>query len=57
MTPRFIFKTKKWVSILIIGFGALMLLQGVFPDEIQKGMDRIPTQSNPMEKQIPLPPE
>jgi threonine/homoserine/homoserine lactone efflux protein len=53
MTPRFIFKTKKWVSILIIGFGALMLLQGVFPHEIQKGMDRIPTQSNPMEKQIP----
>lgn len=57
MTPRFIFKTKKWVSILIIGFGALMLLQGVFPDEIQKGMDRIPTQSNPAEKQILLPPE
>ena len=53
MTPRFIFKTKKWVSILIIGFGTLMLLQGVFPDEIQKGMERIPSQSNPVEKQIP----
>jgi threonine/homoserine/homoserine lactone efflux protein len=37
MTPRFIFKTKKWVSILIIIFGAVMILQGVFP----KGKDKI----------------
>jgi len=37
MTPRFIFKTKKWVSILIIVFGAVMILQGVFP----KGKDKI----------------
>jgi threonine/homoserine/homoserine lactone efflux protein len=55
MTPRFIFKTKKWVSILIIGFGALMLLQGIFPSEIQKGMERIPSQDNPVEKPIPPP--
>lgn len=31
MTPRFIFKTKKWVSILIIVFGAAMIFQGLFP--------------------------
>lgn len=37
MTPRFIFKTKKWVSILIIVFGSVMILQGVFP----KGKDKI----------------
>ncbi|QHI37541.1 hypothetical protein IMCC3317_29200 [Kordia antarctica] len=37
MTPRFIFKTKKWVSILIILFGVVMILQGVFP----KGKDKI----------------
>ncbi|WP_046743449.1 LysE family translocator [Kordia zhangzhouensis] len=37
MTPRFIFKTKKWVSILIIIFGSIMILQGVFP----KGKDKI----------------
>lgn len=42
MTPRFIFKTKKWVSILIVGFGALLLLQGVFPDKVQKGLNKIP---------------
>lgn len=50
MTPRFIFKTKKWVSILITSFGVLMLLQGIFPDEIQKGIEKIPTKHNPLEK-------
>jgi threonine/homoserine/homoserine lactone efflux protein len=30
MTPRFIFKTKKWVSILIIGFGLFLAYQGFF---------------------------
>lgn len=42
LTPRFIIKTKKLVSILIIGFGILLLLQGVFPDNIQEGLDYIP---------------
>lgn len=46
MTPRFTYKTKKWVSILIIGFGALMLLQGIFSDHIQKGIENIPTNQN-----------
>ncbi|WP_430410984.1 LysE family translocator [Kordia sp.] len=36
MTPRFIFKTKKWVSILIIVFGSVMILQGAFPKELTK---------------------
>ena len=49
MTPRFIFKTKKWISILIIGFGVLLLVEGIFPDEVQKGLDRIPSVTNPME--------
>ncbi len=30
MTPRFIFKTKKWVSVLIIGFGLFLAYQGFF---------------------------
>ncbi len=42
LTPRFIIKTKKWVSILIIGFGVLLLLQGIFPDKLQEGMEHIP---------------
>lgn len=43
MTPRFTYKTKKWVSILIIGFGSLMLLQGIFSDQIQKEIEKLPT--------------
>ncbi len=46
MTPRFTYKTKKWVSILIIGFGVIMLLQGIFSDQIQKGIENIPTNQN-----------
>jgi threonine/homoserine/homoserine lactone efflux protein len=44
MTPRFIFKTKKWVSLLIIGFGVILLVQGIFPAQVQKGLDKIPKQ-------------
>ena len=43
LTPRFIIKTKKWVSILIIGFGVILLLQGIFPEGIQKSLDQIET--------------
>jgi len=42
LTPRFIIKTKKWVSILIIGFGVLLLFQGIFPEPFQEGIERIP---------------
>ena len=42
LTPRFIIKTKKWVSILIIAFGVLLLIQGVFPENIQDGIENIP---------------
>jgi threonine/homoserine/homoserine lactone efflux protein len=42
MTPRFIIRTKKWVSILITGFGVLLLIEGIFPSQVQKGLDRIP---------------
>jgi len=42
LTPRFIIKAKKTVSVLIIGFGVILLLQGIFPKEIQKGIDKIP---------------
>lgn len=49
LTPRFVFRTKKWVSIIIIGFGVLLLAEGIFPDEVQKGLDRIPKVKNPIE--------
>lgn len=50
MTPRFIFKTKKWVSILIIGFGVLLLVEGIFPSQVQKGLDKIPKSTLPMDR-------
>ena len=53
MTPRFIFKTKKWVSILILGFGVLLLFQGFFPKGMEAGLERIPGQKAPLEKPIP----
>lgn len=53
MTPRFIFKTKKWVSILILGFGILLLIQGIFPKGVEAGLERIPGQQHPVEKPIP----
>lgn len=50
LTPRVIYKTKKWVSILIIIFGAALLVQGVFPDKVKKGLDRIPATPNRTEQ-------
>ena len=53
MTPRFIFKTKKWVSILILGFGVFLLFQGIFPKGMEAGLEKIPGQQQPMERPIP----
>ena len=33
LTPRLIFKTKKIIALVILGFGVLLLVQGFFPDE------------------------
>ena len=33
LTPRLIFKTKKVIALVILGFGVLLLVQGFFPDE------------------------
>lgn len=53
MTPRFTIKTKKWVSILIIIFGVFMLVQGVFPKQVQKSLENIPDKKEFIEKPIP----
>lgn len=52
MTPRFIIKTKKWVSILIVGFGVLMLVEGIFPKQVQKGLDKIPKVKSSTEQMV-----
>jgi len=36
LTPRLIFKTKKIVALVILGFGLLLLVQGFFPKEKER---------------------
>ena len=33
LTPRRIFKTKKIIALVILGFGVLLLVQAFFPEE------------------------
>jgi threonine/homoserine/homoserine lactone efflux protein len=41
LTPRLIYKTKKLISLVILGFGVLLLVQGFFPEEKQKLKEKI----------------
>jgi hypothetical protein len=41
------------VSILILGFGVLLLIQGIFPKGVEAGLERIPGQQEQTEKPIP----
>ncbi|MEM1001971.1 MAG: LysE family transporter [Bacteroidota bacterium] len=41
LTPKRIFKTKKIVALAILGFGVLLLSQGLFPDVYEKGKEQI----------------
>ena len=52
LTPRLIFKTKKIVSIFILGFGILLLIQGFFPESYKKNKERI-EQISPIKDKFP----
>ena len=41
LTPKRIYKTKKIVALVILGFGVLLLSQGLFPDFYEKGKEQI----------------
>ncbi|MBT8269828.1 MAG: LysE family transporter [Bacteroidia bacterium] len=41
LTPRLIFKTKRVIALVILGFGVLLLVQGFFPEEKELIKDRI----------------
>ena len=41
LTPRRIFKTKKVVALVILGFGIILLSQGLFPELYEKGKEQI----------------
>lgn len=52
LTPRLIFKTKQAVSILIFIFGVLLLVQGIFPKNVEAGLKKIPMQNTSIENLI-----
>ena len=41
LTPRRIFKTKKIVALVILGFGIVLLTQGLFPELYEKSKEQI----------------
>ncbi|AUS05150.1 LysE family translocator [Pseudotamlana carrageenivorans] len=41
LTPRLIFKTKKVIAIVILAFGILLLLQGIFPKAYEKNKEKL----------------
>lgn len=41
LTPRLIFKTKKVISLVILGFGVILFIQGLFPEVYEKNIERI----------------
>ena len=52
LTPRLIFKTKKIIALVILGFGVLLLVQGFFPKEkelIKEKLEKI----NPIKEKLP----
>ena len=52
LTPRLIFKTKKIISLVILGFGVLLLIQGFFPEEKELIKEKL-EQINPIREKLP----
>lgn len=41
LTPRLIFKTKKVIAMVILGFGVLLFVQGLFPESYEKNREKL----------------
>ncbi|MBT8325758.1 MAG: LysE family transporter [Winogradskyella sp.] len=54
LTPRRIFKTKKIIALAILGFGILLLTQGLFPEIYEKGKEQM-DKYNPVKETTILP--
>jgi len=52
LTPRLIFKTKKIIALVILGFGVLLLVQGFFPKEKELIKEKF-EQIKPRKEKIP----
>ena len=51
LTPRLIFKTKKIIALIILGFGVLLLVQGFFHEEKQLIKEKL-EQISPIKKSL-----
>lgn len=51
LTPRLIFKTKKIIALIILGFGVLLLVQGFFHEEKELIKEKL-EQINPIKKSL-----
>lgn len=51
LTPRLIFKTKKVIAIVILGFGVLLLVQCFFPEEKELIKEKL-EQINPIKEKL-----
>jgi threonine/homoserine/homoserine lactone efflux protein len=49
LTPKVIFKTKKIIALVILGFGILLLVQGFFPNEKERIKEKL-EQISPLKK-------
>ncbi|MCL6293458.1 LysE family translocator [Jejuia spongiicola] len=52
LTPRLIFKTKKIIALVILGFGILLLVQGLFPETYERNKEKL-EQINPIKEKLP----
>ncbi|WP_242083628.1 LysE family translocator [Aestuariivivens sediminis] len=52
LTPRLIFKAKKIIAMVILGFGILLLVQGLFPKSYEKNIEKL-EKINPIRDKLP----
>tara|TARA_R110000868_G_scaffold328512_5_gene589337 strand:- start:466 stop:1161 length:696 start_codon:yes stop_codon:yes gene_type:complete len=52
LTPRLIFKAKKVIAIVILGFGILLFVQGLFPEAYEKNIEKL-EKINPIKEKLP----
>jgi len=52
LTPRLIFKAKKVIAIVILGFGILLFVQGLFPEAYEKNIKKL-EKINPIKEKLP----
>ena len=52
LTPRLIFKTKKVIAVVILGFGILLFVQGLFPEAYENNKEKL-EKISPIKEKLP----